>query len=277
MAIKLGSTDINSVNLGSVGLNRIYSGSDFVFGAGDLQSLYSYRMTTSSYVRMNNYSAFDYTAGSEFSCAVLVKFSSLTGGFQVLLSATDTSFLNGWFFGVNFDLSLVTFQYRGATIQARQQFNKVLDVSSMSTDSWYLFSFSATTLNDYTTWDFKVNASTDLLGANTVFGGGYAGGQSGKDLVIGAGSDGTIFFAEAEINAAWIFNKKLSPPETISFYNSGKPDLKYLEENQTFRARFDDDVWDAANSRFNVINDLNATGGITVNLAEADKVISSPY
>jgi hypothetical protein len=32
MAIKLGSTDINSVNLGSVGLNRIYSGSDFVFG-----------------------------------------------------------------------------------------------------------------------------------------------------------------------------------------------------------------------------------------------------
>ena len=34
MAIKLGSTDINSVNLGSVGLNRIYSGSDFVFGSG---------------------------------------------------------------------------------------------------------------------------------------------------------------------------------------------------------------------------------------------------
>ena len=32
MAIKLGSTDINSVNLGSVGLNRIYSGLDFVFG-----------------------------------------------------------------------------------------------------------------------------------------------------------------------------------------------------------------------------------------------------
>jgi hypothetical protein len=32
MAIKLGSTDINSVNLGSVGLNRIYSGLDIVFG-----------------------------------------------------------------------------------------------------------------------------------------------------------------------------------------------------------------------------------------------------
>jgi len=32
MAIKLGSIDINSLNLGSVGLNRIYSGSDTVFG-----------------------------------------------------------------------------------------------------------------------------------------------------------------------------------------------------------------------------------------------------
>jgi len=32
MAIKLGSTDINSVNLGSINLNRIYSGLDVVFG-----------------------------------------------------------------------------------------------------------------------------------------------------------------------------------------------------------------------------------------------------
>lgn len=38
MAIKLGSVDINSINLGGVGLNRIYSGSDFVFGSLILDS-----------------------------------------------------------------------------------------------------------------------------------------------------------------------------------------------------------------------------------------------
>lgn len=245
--------------------------------APTLQSLYSYRMTTSSYVRMTNYSAFDYTAGSEFTCAALVKFSTLSGGFQMLLSTTDSSALNGWFFGVNFGSSFVTFQYRGSSVPARQQLNKVLDVASMSTDTWYLFTMAAGTLNDYTTWDFKVNASTDLLGANTVSGGGYAGGQSGKDLTIGSAYDGTAFYLEGDINFSLIFNKKLSQPELVSLYNLGKPDLQYLEENQTFRARFDDDVWDAGNSRFDVINDLDATGGVTVNLAEADKVLSSPY
>lgn len=233
-----------------------------------LKSLYSYRMTTSSYVRMANYADIDFNTTGIYTFGFVVKLNT-AGINQSIISSTNTSNLDG-LFGLLRPTDIM-FQWRTAVLGTRQHVN--FTGTTLTTGNWYTILFEIDP-SEATYWTCHINnvAQTPSVVANTSL-----TNLNGKDLDFGANSSGTQFFAELDYNQVVIWDRALTTQEKTDFYNSGKPDFNVGESDQILRTRFDPDVWDAGNSRFNVINDSDATGGVTVNIAEADKVISSPY
>ena len=268
MAVNLGSSNISTVKLGAIDVSKIYLGSDVVFG-GQLESLYSYRMTTSSYVRMSNYPAIDFDSTTTYTFGFVVKLNT-AGINQSLISNVDSSGFNGLFCIIR-SVGGFSFQWRNDFLASRKQIN--FSGTTLTTGNWYtiLFQIDPTNINN---WFCHVN---DVIQTTSIVSSSGSLDIIGKPLDFGANSDGTQFYADLDYNQVVIWDRALTTQEKTDFYNSGQPDFNIGNLDQILRLRFDPDVWDAGNSRFDVINDLDATGGITVNIAEADKVISSPY
>lgn len=269
MAVNLGSSNISTIKLGSTDVSKIYLGSDIVFG-GQLQSLYSYRMTTSSYVRMYNYPAIDFNNTTTYTFGFVVKLNDLGVNNQALISNTDIDNLNGLFATI-LATGNITFQWRYEPLVSRKQVN--FSGTTLTVGNWYTILFQVDP-QDINNWQCLVNnvVQTPSVSANSA-----SLPIIGKPLDFGATSDGTRLFVELDYNQVVIWDRALTTQEKTDFYNSGQPDFNIGNSDQILRLRFDPDVWDATNSRFNVINDSDATGGVTVNIVEVDKVISSPY
>jgi hypothetical protein len=265
MAIKLGSTDINSVNLGSVGLNRIYSGSDVVFGSSALQSLYSYRMTTSASLFYP--SCLDCDSSKSLSMSLLFRFSDV-GIRQNLISTMKSDATDGYTLFYN-GSGLLIFQFRNSTSlrnQTNWSFTPVVD-------TWYTIVFTAVNL-DGLTWNIRVN-DVELTPTFTLQ--QHSGTVlTNRDVEIGR-FRGIQDYFEGDFNHAIVYNDLLlDSSDMTDIYNSGQPKLDFAKAKQAFRARFDDDTWDSGNSQFTSINDFG-NDGYSINIIEADKVLSSPY
>ena len=230
-----------------------------------LESLYSYRMTTSSYVRMNNYSAIDFDSTITYTFGFVVKLNT-AGINQSLISNVDSSGLNGLFCIIR-AVGGFSFQWRNDFLNSRKQIN--FSGTTLTTGNWYtiLFQIDPTDINNWFCYINNIIQTPSIIGAST------SANIVGKPLDFGAYSDGTLFFAELDYNQAVIWDKALTSDERTAFYNSGQPDFNVANADQLLRVRFDNDTWDSGNSRFDVVNDKNATGGVTVNIAEADKIL----
>jgi hypothetical protein len=268
MAVNLGSSNISAVKLGATDVSKIYLGSDVVFG-GQLESLYSYRMTTSDYLSISNYSGIDFSTSGEYTFHSLVKFSSVAGT-QVVFANVDASLVNGFLFAYISSANAWGFQWRGASVSNRRQFN--FSGTIPTTDVWYSLVLVIRNLNlrDIEVYINGVAQTKSILTQASV------PNITGKNIDVGAyGSAGSAYI-EADYNSFTIWNTIFESSEIPTFYNGGQPILDFKNENKILETLFDYDIWDASNSRFNVVNNYG-TNGISVNAVKADKVISSPY
>jgi hypothetical protein len=237
--------------------------------APTLQSLYSYRMTTSSsvyYPNANN----SYTSGDAISISVLVKFSNVATT-QSLLSTVNSDNEDGYYILYNGSAGVIVVTFRNGSAQRNQinfEFNPIID-------TWYNIVFTASGLYPSTDlWNCYVNASP--LSSNFLIQQFTGYSTSSRPIELGRRNLSTNYF-EGDYNHAIIYNNyQLNSSEVSDIYNSGQPKFNYMPDIISFRARFDNDTWDVANSRFTSIDDYGSDG-YTINLAEADKVLSSPY
>ena len=234
-----------------------------------LSSRYSYRMTTSDYLSISNYSGIDFLTTGEYTFHSLVKFSSVAGT-QVVFANVDASLVNGFLFAYISSINQWGFQWRGVSVPNRRQFN--FSGTIPTTDVWYSLVLVIRNLNlrDVELYINGVAQTKSILTQTSV------PNITGKNIDVGAYGPAGSGYIEADYNSFTIWNTIFESSEIPTFYNGGQPILDFKNENKILETLFDYDIWDASNSRFNVVNNYG-TNGISVNAVEADKVISSPY
>lgn len=238
-------------------------------GVNNTPSLYSYRMSgTSEYLSMSNpfplFSGYDinYNFPASFQFLIKLDNTSSRGLFSTLIDAWHGFFIN-----------VTTSGTLHASI--RSDVNKYSGVSTttpLTTGTWYNVIVTTSDISYGNSYKIYVNSVNQTLGtiSNT-----FTSVSLNSELQLGAAYN-TINYFYGDYNHCIIYDYELTSTEVTKIYNLGKPLTNYNPSHMVFRTIFDNDTWDSGNSRFNVINDFG-TDGISVNLVEADKVLSSPY